>query len=345
MLPEGDNHVRRFNMRLMLLGAAVLITMLAMTPVHIIVATTPTPSPLPPTPIAGPKGEQLAWPVAMPTAHQVSEVSNCDVVTLPKERYAKSLKTDQLRGAFKIETTCDLAVLTAAYVQYLEDNQAIPEAGISAFRELLTENPAFAFIDPFYFKYIAIGNLVETPTFSRQPITHVEIKHSWTGLGEPVRYTVSIEKADTATPVVSGTTGKGYDERTRTLTPDPLTARTIDTKLVQALGDALTDLLPVEALVSQVPCWDNYPDWTVTLTFKDGTQLELTTNKSNFFYGGGPWQTTIEKQRYMQYSAAFLTALYDVVEALDLPRGQTAAMGCGGMNAPLGEFFPSFVKS
>ena len=74
-------------------------------------------------------------------------------------------------------------------------------------------------------------------------------------------------------------------------------------------------------------CSDDYPEWTVTLTFKDATTLKLVTNGSNIFYSGGPWQTEIDKQNYVQYSGAFLDALAAIGTTLQLPA--TSDTYCG----------------
>jgi hypothetical protein len=49
----------------------------------------------------------------------------------------------------------------------------------------------------------------------------------------------------------------------------------------------------------------------------------------------------IAGKNYIQYSAAFVEALRDLFTALDLPFGQTAAMGCGGGDNPLDSAFPT----
>jgi len=84
-----------------------------------------------------------------------------------------------------------------------------------------------------------------------------------------------------------------------------------------------------------IVCYDNYPDWSVVLTYADGTEIELVTNGSNVFNAGGPWQVTIDAQNYMQYSTIFMIALAEVVEVMDLPWGQPAGMYCSGLEDSL----------
>jgi hypothetical protein len=61
----------------------------------------------------------------------------------------------------------------------------------------------------------------------------------------------------------------------------------------------------------------------------------MVTNDSNLVGIGGPWQVDIDDQSYMQYSSAFSSAIVDLLDALQLPLGETAAMGCGGVIDPL----------
>jgi hypothetical protein len=104
----------------------------------------------------------------------------------------------------------------------------------------------------------------------------------------------------------------------------------VDTQTLQALGPALTDLLPVASKFTLAPCYDNYPDWVVTLTFADGATLTLQTDNSNFLFFGGPWFTDVDEQSYVQFSAAFAEALSEVVSAVGLPLGEPGAMSCFG---------------
>jgi hypothetical protein len=58
-------------------------------------------------------------------------------------------------------------------------------------------------------------------------------------------------------------------------------------------------------------------------------------------FSGGPWQTVIGGQAYMQYSKAFLRALIPVVEALDLPVGRSAGGCCGSASDLFEVAFPA----
>ena len=71
------------------------------------------------------------------------------------------------------------------------------------------------------------------------------------------------------------------------------------------------------------------------MTFKDGSSINMVTNESNMLHSGGPWQTTIDGQDYMQREAQFLTAMLDIQEALELPYGWVKSYGCGTYRDPM----------
>ncbi|MEM7794640.1 MAG: hypothetical protein AAF579_09325, partial [Cyanobacteria bacterium P01_C01_bin.118] len=93
-----------------------------------------------------------------------------------------------------------------------------------------------------------------------------------------------------------------------------------------------TDFLPVNSLNEILPfgeaySWflvrivtDYYPEWDVTLTFEDGSTLELF-SAGNLLQTGAPWFITIDDQVYMQYSAAFAEAVSELLIGVGLPFG------------------------
>ena len=87
--------------------------------------------------------------------------------------------------------------------------------------------------------------------------------------------------------------------------------------------------------MTAVPCFDNDPDWTITLVLDDGESLVLANHHSNLVGLGGPWQTTIDGQRYLQASSAFPKALWAVLEAASLPLGEPIAYTCVGLRPSL----------
>jgi hypothetical protein len=261
----------------------------------------------------------------MPSEEAIEAARDCDTEAAPDEP----------------ETPCEWAAVAASYSRDAGDGGTLPAEGIESFVEAVTGNPALAFTPDLLFGYIGQVDLVPSP-FEGKTITDVEIDYSYAGLGASAAFHITISEADTDEPVVAGEvqTEGGFD------TPevrDESIDTTVDSTLVQALSGSLTDLMPMGDTFTSVPCWDNYPDWTVTLTFDDGTTLDLATYQSNFFFAGGPWQLEIDGQIYAQYSFDFLSAILDITEALDLPLGETAAMGCGGLE-PFEDAYPGSVS-
>jgi hypothetical protein len=155
-------------------------------------------------------------------------------------------------------------------------------------------------------------------------LTGAEIHYSWTGLGPPheVPWHVTIENADTAPEVIGVVDDQDY-------------SAALDEELAQALGDALTGLLPVASSGALVVCTDNSPNWMITLTYQNGETARLANHGSNVYKLGGPWWVRIDDQLYLQTSATILTALYDIITALDLPIGEPRGMYCSGLESSL----------
>ncbi len=260
----------------------------------------------------------LEWAVTPLTKQQVSAVKECDLENLVKERYPDTIKTDELSSAYTPDSDCDWAILALAYAERADNNETPSESAKAAYSQAVSNNFGFALATPIFHRYFGSVSLVEAPPFATQEITDVQIKYEWSGLGDSVNYSAEIHQAN-STPTIA-------------VTPNDLSASIntdIDKKLIQALAPALTDLLPVESSFTLTPCFDNYPNWVVHLTFKDHTTVELTT-ASNFLYFGGPWLTEIDAQNYVQVSIAFAKALSELVVNLELPIGQTAGMTCFG---------------
>lgn len=272
-----------------------------------------------------------SWPITLLTAEQIEVSSQCHLEELAAERYPnnqlKSVGIDELPDAYSPRSACDWAVLATAYAKRISEDDALPEPAMEAFIEAISRNYGFALAIPLFYLYFGEVFLVESPPFVKQEITTVQIDYTWVGLAGPdepdrLNYSVRIEQAHTK-PAVSAT-----------VTPESsapnLRLERLDKGKVQALGSALTDLLPIESQFEYVVCTDNYPDWSVSLTFKDGTQLDLTTDGSNFLFIGGPWQTQIDDQNYFQFSFGFAQAISDLFKALGLPFGSPAGMYCPG---------------
>ena len=262
------------------------------------------------------------WSIAPLTAAQIEEVSNCALEELAAERYPDGTLNAELRDAFSPVSACDWAVLATAYAERISADDPLSEPAKEAFLEAISRNYGFAVTVPLFYPYFGEFSLIELPPFAQQEVTIVKMDYAWIGEGDPVSYSVRIEQADTK-PVVFATV------MPESSAPD-LSLKELDKGKVQALGLALTDLLPIESQFEYVVCTDNYSNWSILLTFKDGTQLNLTNSGSNFIFIGGPWQTKIDDQNYFQFSFAFAQAIFDLCKALGLPFGSPAGMYCGG---------------
>jgi hypothetical protein len=280
----------------------------------------------------------IAWgELALPALGEIDDARDCAIDSQSEARYPEELALEELEGVFFPETACDWALLAAAYAARDDDEPA--PGGIIAYVKAVRINPAFAYTDPLMFGYFGSVDLVAPPDFAAQPITAITLDYSFGGIGgRNVSYSLEITNAD-SDPVVSGTlnSGEAFSDETAN---EPISGA-IDPELVQALGPALVNLVPAENLPQLIFCYDNYPNWTLDITFADGSAVTFLTNSSNFLNAGGPWGASIDGTIYVQQSADLLIAVIDIHNALDLPFGETAAMSCGPLGTPLLDlYFP-----
>ena len=267
------------------------------------------------------------WPMPPLTEEQIDEVKQCDVDTLMAERYPYTLTMENISAAYRPQSACDWAVLASAYSEHIYYIESLPEPAEQAFSTAVGSNPGFVFIPPIFHGYFGKFSLVEAP-FIDAELSAMQIRYYYDNFGlglESFTYTVDITAVTTdpqasvsATP---GALGFLVDETS-------LVGMDVDQDILQALVTSLADFLPVQSQFTLHPCYDNNPYWIVSLEFDNGTVLDLTTNGSNFLHAGGPWQTEIDGQNYVQFSSAFLQALIDVVYELELPLGQPIATAC-----------------
>jgi hypothetical protein len=272
-------------------------------------------------------------------------VKECDLDW--RKRYPENMSIPALRDAFEPVTAFDWAILAVAYAARVGEGEPPPTGGQLAYQTAARMNPAFAYtlqvLDPY-----AETPLVGAPEFTRHPLIGLRIREQWSGgIGVEIYafdFEISITKANSAAPVVTGTK-RVFDAKStvrdlESVTPEKI-ATTIDPALVKAVGKSLSNLLSVDNPLSLVPCTDNYPDWEATLEYADGTLVRLATYRSNVYFAGRPWQVLFGRERYVQFSPEFVLAVYGVMEALNLPRGETAAQNCGGIDDPLDIAFDS----
>ena len=157
---------------------------------------------------------------------------------------------------------------------------------------MIKTNPAFVFASGLLGGYFGKLAQVAPPPSAARTLSAVEIGYKWDGLGTGVAWNVTAHDLTTKpTLQITGANTK----------PAAWSAAIgID---VAALGHSLASFMPIPKPVHAVDCTDNYPDWTATLTFDDGSKLELATNGSNLLGLGGPWQMTLGGITYLCRSA------------------------------------------
>jgi hypothetical protein len=281
---------------------------------------------------------ELEFPLSYPTGDQLEEAFNCELTA-----------DSESSGAVIVEdsTACGLAIQALTLARARERDSDLPAEERALLTQIAAANPALLLDINLLAAYFDAAPLVAPPSFTDQPITSISLRYSFSGLGNSLDYTVKVIKADSE-PVVTGRVENSGDNFATASAPSaiPVTlADTVDRDVVQAFAPALRDMVPTGALFSLTPCWDYYPDWTVILTFADGTVATMVTNQSNIIGVGGPWQIEMEGRHYMQYSSAFADAAIALLDALKLPLGTTAAMGCGDISNPLHDAFPDFQTS
>ncbi|HEY1552355.1 MAG TPA: hypothetical protein VGG28_31225 [Kofleriaceae bacterium] len=273
-------------------------------------------------PAPPPAGEAvLAWPVAPFTAAQVAEVKACDVDKVAESRYPKSVAIDALAGWFSRKSTCDAAVLAAACAGRLEDDAAPPPACLDAYRAAIKANAAFIYAGSLMGGYFGKVAQVAAPPIAARTLASVKLDYKWDGLGKGVAWTLTVDAL--ATKPAMRVTGASVKL--------PAWSTEIATDIA-ALGHSLASFVPLAKPLHAVNCYDNYPDWTITLNFDDGSKLDLVTNGSNLLGLGGPWQTTIGGVTYMQASPDLVKAVQAIIKVLGMPLGEPEAMTCHGFD-------------
>lgn len=270
----------------------------------------------------------LAWPVAAFTKIQTKEVRDCDLAAVTDKRYPKTMGLDALAGAYKVTSTCDQAVLAAACGVRLGEDAEPPAACLDAYRATISANPAFTFANELIGAYWTQVQ-VAAPPITQHPLVSVVLDYEWGGLGTAVKWTLTANDLTTK-PSIAMT---GPDKKAVVWSDDLGT-------MVAALGGALTSFLPVPKPLQAVDCTDNYPQWTATMVFDDGTKLELSTEGSNLLGLGGPWQMTVGGVHYLQLGSTFVLAIDKVIEKLALPIGEPMGSTCMGYDLQAEVFGP-----
>ena len=244
-------------------------------------------------------------------------MADCNVQELANERYPENIDTVHLLESFPPVSDCDWAVLSFGYA-VRNDSRISLNVRIGCFQKSDFRNYGFALATGVFDYYFSTVPLVNTPQFAEKEIEKVEVNYTWNGMGEPseIKYSFSIDQANT-NPIITSNT-------------DSINPKiTVDKNTIQDLSQGLTDLLPIDSGIQLIYCTDNYPEWSVSLTYTDGTKIDLE-SASNFIGLGGPWQTKIDGQTYIQYSPAFVIKMSKLMEELELPLGEPLGMVCPG---------------
>jgi len=269
----------------------------------------------------------MNFPLPPITTEQMEEVRACNLEIITQERYPEALSITKLEHQYIPQTACDWAALSAVYLDRLKNYDPIPEQGKRAFIQAILLNPAFLFSKNLFYGYYDSFNLVDPIPISEKEINAVHIDYQWSGIGGPsdVSYQIDINKSDSDSQSlnVSAISPSG-----RITTP---LETTIDREFIENLLPSLTNFVPIEQQFSLNYCYDNSPDWQVTISFTDGSHIDLQTNGSSMPDIGGPWQTMIDGQNYLQYSFALPRFMIALFEHLGLHLPEWLAWSCFGI--------------
>jgi hypothetical protein len=193
---------------------------------------------------------------------------------------------------------------------------------------LSTTESLFLLTTPMFFSpAFGQSRLVRTPPVAEQSISRLDIEYTWDGLGTPVKWSADVSAGDSALVTIRQD-------------GSPPRERRISGQLLQALAPAMTDFHPIAATPKVQPCFDNTPDWKLTVTFHDGRKVQLVTNQSNVYSLGGPYQMELDGQRYLQLSSALVVATGRLAEAAGFTLGQPRAWSCRVRESVLDLTFP-----
>lgn len=295
----------------------------------------PTSTPIPTfTPTSAPVTAALyTWPIPPLNDQQIQEVLDCQNETW-SEDYQLDPETIQIETP---ATACEFGLKAISLISDFS-NLELPPAGKRAAQQAILNNPGIIFANPYFLFAFQSVDIVNLPSAATSPLKEANIQYTWGGLGRETSFELLIRKEGTT--IATGTVELGYDYNNEEVGPTSWEVnQEIDSATFQNFGASLTNLVPVRRQGQLFACFDNYPDWTIQFKYEDGAQLTLQSNESNFFIEGGPFQTQIEGQDYLLATYAFNINLLKIIEQLEIPLGEPAAMSCFPM--PIAEFLLS----
>lgn len=284
----------------------------------------PTPTPLPsftptPAPILGPLYD---WPIPPLSEEQIQEVLDCQTATWSggTEIDPREIEIEEL------VTACDFGLKALSLIDHFETLE-LSHLGIFYAQQALLINPGIIFANPYFFFAFQSVEIVDTPIPAGQTVEDIKITYEWGGIGSPVHYSVTITNGETPLAVGSVEVGPSPEEDESETTRWDI-QQEVDPALFETIGTSIVNLIPVKRQGMMYACFDNYPNWVIEITFANGEPLNLSSNWSNFFIEGGPFQTHIGDQNYVMASYDFNLALNRLIETLELPYGEPWAMYC-----------------
>lgn len=260
-----------------------------------------------------------AWPPPLPTATQIADARGCAVEATASARYPDTVTLADLVAAPHPPTPCDEAVYAFACVFRLGRGMAAPAACQDAFRAAILGNPALALAAGLAFEYADVVPVSGSPPFAAGPIAALKLGYSWGGLGSTVAWTLEVTAREGPPDVA--VTGARHRPTPETLGAD-----------LQALGGRLGGFVAEPAAAKLVNCYDNYPDWTATITFGSGEAVSIATHGANLYRVGGPWHLDRGDEHWLQTNGDLVASLARIADALGLPFGEPMGMYCPGVD-------------
>ncbi|HAY83660.1 MAG TPA: hypothetical protein DCY42_01695 [Chloroflexi bacterium] len=304
----------------------------------------PTPAP-PLTPTTAPEpilGPLYNWPIAPLSDAQIQDVLDCQNAT-----WSGGTEIDpQTIGIEDLVTACDFGLKALSLIDDF-DTLELSNLGLYYAQQALLLNPGILFANPYFFYAFNEVAIVESPLSMQPVVKEIKINYNWSGIGNPVNYSVTITNAETPLATGNVEVGPGLNEDESMITNWTF-QQALSPELLEGLGSVMVNLIPVKRQGMMYACFDNYPNWEIEFAFDNGDLMSLLSNGSNFFLEGGPFQTRIEGQNYVMASYEFNLALNKIIQALALPYGQTLAMSCHPFpvaeglftDLPIPDYFP-----
>ena len=295
----------------------------------------PTASPAPTLTATPPpeSGYLFTWPVAPPSETQMQAAIACESRNWGKVNNFNPASYRVNHPA----SACDYAMQAISTVESI-NLMTLEGEGYSAAQQALKENPWMILSDIVFFNAFHTMEIVAPPPFVHSKLKSAIIGYSWTGDNIPISFELEIttDGPVTATGFYQKIVTTGEGEETESVIQSLKINKEINSQNFFTLGQALDNLLPIPQQTSLSLCENHHPDWIITLTYTDGTEITLNSNQSTYLVGiGGPFQTNIDGQDYLLASIDFHEALYEIIKSLALELGSPEAANCS--NIPIAD--------